>query len=92
MRSALFLIEHRLPGVNEAELALLQTTLSEACVRLTARGRRVQYVSSTFLPGSARLLSLFQAASANDVRAVSDSAQAPLLYVEVAIQLPAPLV
>lgn len=84
----LFLAEHRLPRMAESELALLQAALSSACVRITARGEPVTYLGSTFLPASRRLLSLFRAASADAVRKASDSSQAPLSALELAIDLP----
>jgi len=88
-RLGLFLVEHRLPKITETELALFQAALIEACVRFTARGNAVSYLGSTFLPGPARLLSLFQAVSADVVWRVSASSQAPVTYLEAAIDLPA---
>ena len=84
----LFLAEHRLPRMNRSELALLQAALSSACVRISARGERVLYLGSTFLPGSQRLLSLFRADSAEAVRRATNSSQAPLTALEPAIDLP----
>jgi hypothetical protein len=89
--SSLFLVEHRLPKITEAELVLLQAALADACVRVTARGERVTYLGSTFLPGSERLLSLFKAGNADVVRSVSASSQAPLTWLEAAIGLPVPI-
>jgi hypothetical protein len=86
--SELYLVEHRLPRITRTELALLQAALSSACVRLTARGDSVRYLGSTFLPASERLLSLFEASSADAVRSVTVSSQAPLVGLEVAIALP----
>ena len=85
---ALYLVEHRLPSITEAELRLFQAALANACARLTARGVPVSYVGSTFLPASQRLLSQFQAESGDVVRRATDSAQAPLARMEVAIDLP----
>ena len=86
----LFLVEQRLPRATHAELALLQATLTEACLRLTARGEAVRYLGSTYLPGPQRLLSLFEAATAEAVRTVSESSQVPAASLEAAIELPQP--
>ena len=86
---SLFLVEHRLPRITDSDLALLQAALTDACLRLTDRGEPVRYLGSTFLPGPERLLSLFKASNADAVRTVSESTQAPLTYLEVAIELPA---
>lgn len=74
--------------MTRSELAVLQAALSNTCLRLTARGERVTYLGSTFLPGSRRLLSLFRADSAEAVRKAADSSQAPLTVLEPAIDLP----
>src|SRR5215471_8668757 len=84
----LFLVEQRLPRITHAELALLQATLTEACLRLTARGEAVRYLGSTYLPGPHRLLSMFEAATAEAVRTVSESSQVSATSLEAAIELP----
>lgn len=83
----LFLAEHRLPQVTEADLELLQAALVEACARLTARGTTVRYVRSTFLPGRERLLSYFLAADAAVVCTVSEIALAPIDVLELAVDM-----
>jgi hypothetical protein len=84
----LFFVEHQLPRTTDAELALLQATLNDACLRLTARGEAVRYLGSAYLPGPERLLSLFAAATAAAVRTVCESSQAPPSDLEAAIVLP----
>src|SRR5215467_2014337 len=86
----LFLVEQRLPRITHAELVLLQATLTEACLRLTARGEAVRYLGSTYLPGLHRLLSLFEAVTDEAVRTVSESSQVPATSLEAAIELPQP--
>lgn len=85
---ALYLVEHRLPRITQPELEMLQAALSSACDRLTARGEQVSYRGSTFLPASERLLSLFEAVTADSVRTASESSQAPFDRLEVAVLLP----
>ena len=75
---------------THAELALLQAALTQACLRLTARGEAVHYLGSTYLPGPHRLLSLFEAATAEAVRTASESSQVPATSLEAAIELPRP--
>lgn len=84
----LFLAEHRLQRMTESDLDQLRAALSSACVRITARGEPVSYLGSTFLPASQRLLSLFRAVSTEAVRRATDSSQAPLSALELAIDLP----
>lgn len=87
VHSGLYLVEQRLPGVTESELALLQAALSSACVRLKDRGHTVIYLGSTYLPSSSRVLSLFEATGAEVVRRAADASQAPVVRLETAIRL-----
>lgn len=45
-----YLVERYLPGVSEAQLRVALERLEEACAELSARGDRVRYVGSMFLP------------------------------------------
>lgn len=48
----------------------------------------VRYLGSTCLPGPQRLLSLFEAATAEAMRTVSETPQVPAICLEAAIELP----
>lgn len=84
-----YLVEHSLPSITDADLAMLQSALIESCARRTARGEPVRYLGSAFLPRLHRLLSLFEAADPDTVRSVSAGALLPVTFVEVAITVSA---
>ena len=88
--ASLFLVERRLPKISERQLAVLQTALISAAGRFGGRGDGVQYLSSIFLTGPGRLLSLFRAGSLDTVRAVNEAALVPFASIEPAVDLPGP--
>jgi hypothetical protein len=84
----LFLVERRLPNAGERQLAVAQAALTGAAARFGARGDGVRYLHSIFLARQGRLLSLFTAGSADEVRAVNEAALIPFTSIEPAIELP----
>lgn len=88
--ASLFIVERRLPKVNDYQLAVLQAALTAAASRFSARGEGVRYLRSIFLARQDRLLSLFMAETPEVVRAVNEAALIPFASVEPAIELPGP--
>ena len=83
----MFVVERRLPNVSAADLAMLQEALVFACARLTSRGEPVRCLGSAFLPGQARLLTLFQAESGEVVRRANVNVLAPFVSLEAAVKI-----
>ncbi len=87
----MFVVERRIPNVSTADLAMLHEALMFACDRLTSRGEPVRCLGSLFLPGQARLLTMFEAESVEAVRRVNENVHAPFVSLEAAIKIdPAP--
>jgi hypothetical protein len=85
-----YAVERSLPGVTMAALAGAQAAAIGAAAASSARGEPVRYLRSVFLPGDARCVCLFEAASAEAVRRVNDAAGIPYSAVSEAMDLPAP--
>jgi hypothetical protein len=86
--ASLFIVERRLPKINEQQLAVLQTALTGAASRFSARGDGVRYLRSIFLARQERLLSLFTAESLDAVRAINEASLVPFASIEPAVDLP----
>lgn len=85
---SLFIVERRLPNIDEQQLAVLQAALTGAAGRFSARGDGVCYLSSIFLKRQERLLSLFMAEDPDAVRAVNEASLVPFASIEPAVELP----
>jgi len=88
--ASLFIVERRLPMINEYQLTVLQAALTAAASRFSARGDGVLYLRSIFVARQERLLSLFVAKTPEAVRAVNEAALIPFASIEPAIELPGP--
>lgn len=84
----LFVVERRLPRINDHQLTVLHAALTSAASRFSARGDGVRLVGSVFLARQERLLSLFMAESVEAVRAVNEASLVPFASIEPAVQLP----
>jgi hypothetical protein len=86
--SGLFVVERQLPKLDDHQLMVLQSALTGAASRFSARGDVVQLLGSLFLSGQGRVLSLFRADNAEAVRAVSEASLIPFASIEPAVGLP----
>jgi hypothetical protein len=86
----LYLVERELPGITMEELADAQAAQIAACARLTARGKSICYLRSTFVLGQDRLLCLFVTANARLIQDVSDAAGLPFTWIVEVLDLSPP--
>lgn len=82
-----FMVERDLPGVTMDQLAAAQQAAIRTSEEFSADGKKVRYIRTTFVPGEARCMCLFEAATPDLVREVNETAQIPFSRVTEALDL-----
>lgn len=82
-----YMVDRELPGASLEQLAGAQRAAIESSARSSESGRRVRYIRSTFVPGEARCMCLFEADSSDAVRDVNDAANIPYTRIVEAMDL-----
>ena len=84
---AVYMVERDLKGITMPQLVGAQQAAINTSRRFTADGTAVRYIRSTFVPGEARCMCLFDATSAEDVKKVNEAAQLPFVRIVEALDL-----
>jgi hypothetical protein len=84
---AVYMVDRSLPGITMEQLAAAQRAAIDTAQQFTAAGQPVRYIRSTFVPGEAHCMCLFEAGSAQVVKDVNDRAQIPYTRVVEAADL-----
>jgi len=74
---AVYMVDRSLPGITMEQLAAAQKAAIETGKRLTAAGKRVRYIRSTFVPSEAHCMCLFEASNPELVKQLNDEAKIP---------------
>lgn len=74
---AVYMVERSLPGITGEQLGAAQQAAIAGARSATAAGTPVRYIRTTFVSSEAKCMCLFEAETADAVRAVNDSAQLP---------------
>lgn len=82
-----FLVERDLPGISMEDLAAAQKRAIQMGKEVTAEGRPVRYIRSTFIPGEDTCMCLFEAPNEEYVREVNDRGRIPFTRIVVAEDL-----
>jgi muconolactone delta-isomerase len=84
---AVYMVDRDLPGVTMDQLGAAQKAAIETGQKLTEQGKNVRYIRTTFVPGEAHCMCLFEADSADLVREVNEAAQIPFTRIVEALDL-----
>jgi Protein of unknown function (DUF4242) len=74
---AVYMVDRHLPGITKEQLAGAQKAAIETSSKFTQQGKKVRYIRSTFIPGEARCMCLFEAENPQLVKEVNDAAKIP---------------
>ena len=74
---SVYLVERDLPGITMEQLAAAQKMAIQMGKELTAEGRQVRYLRSTFVPGEHKCMCLFESTSLAHVREANERGQIP---------------
>jgi hypothetical protein len=84
VEAVLFLVERYLPGLTTRELEEGRSRLIAATEDLAARGVRLSYLGSTFIPSEESCFCRFEGASEDDVRRACERANLPFARIHEA--------
>ena len=83
----IYMVERDLPGIEMDQLAAAQQAAIKTSNEFTANGKDVRYIRTTFVPGEAHCMCLFEAANPEVVKEVNDAASIPYTRVVEALDL-----
>ncbi len=84
---AVYMVERELQGITMEQLGAAQKAAIETSQTFTGQGKPVRYIRSTFVPGDAHCMCLFEAGNADHVKEVNQSANIPFTRVVEALDL-----
>lgn len=82
-----YLVERDLPGIAMDDLAEAQKRAILSGREMSAQGKQVKYLRSTFVPGEAKCMCLFEAPNAEHVREANERADIPFTRIVEAMDL-----
>lgn len=82
-----YMVERDLPGITMEQLADAQKKAIQMGKELSAEGRPVRYIRSTFVPGEDKCMCLFEAPNPEHVREANERGQIPFTRIVVAEDL-----
>ena len=82
-----YMVDRNLPGITMEQLGAAQKAAIETCQQFTAQGKPVRFIRTTFVPGEAHCMCLFEAANPDLVKQVNETAKIPFTRITEALDL-----
>jgi hypothetical protein len=74
---AVYMVDRNLPGITKEQLAAAQKAAIELGKKMSAQGKKVRYLRSTFVPGEAHCMCLFESEKPEFVKELNETAKIP---------------
>jgi hypothetical protein len=74
---AIYLVDRHLPGITKEQLAAAQAAAIKLGKEMTAQGKQVRYIRSTYVPKDEHVMCLFEAARPELVKELNETAKIP---------------
>lgn len=84
---AVYMVDRDLPGISMEDLAAAQQRAISTAEQFRSEGKDVSYIRSTFVPGEAHCMCLFDSTDADLVAELNDVAQIPYTRITEALDL-----
>ena len=82
-----YMVDRDLPGISMEDLAAAQQRAIETAGRFRTEGKDIRYIRSTFVPGEAHCMCLFEAPDGAMVAELNEAAEIPFTRVTDALDL-----
>jgi len=82
-----YMVERSLPGIEMDQLAAAQKRAIATSEEFSAKGKDVRYIRTTFVPGEAHCMCLFEASNPEVVKEVNEAAKIPFTRIVEALDL-----
>jgi len=82
-----YMVDRSLPGISMDQLAAAQRAAIDTGKRMTAAGKSVRYLRSTYVPSEAHCMCLFEASNPDLVKQLNDEAKIPYTRIVEAADL-----
>lgn len=82
-----YMVERSLPGIEMDQLAAAQKRAIATSEEFSADGKDVRYIRTTFVPGEAHCMCLFEASNPEVVKEVNEAAKIPFTRIVEALDL-----
>ena len=83
----IYMVDRSLPGITMDQLAAAQKAAIATSERFLFEGKSVRYIRSTFVPGEAHCMCLFEATDPQLVKEVNEAAKIPYSRISEALDL-----